>query len=146
MVHRMDASIADEAEAYVRGLLSEWLDPDPGECLACYLDRALERHRCAGDLALAEHYRDVAAPRATALVERLESMGGFCDCEVLCNALQPAWHLWSTSREIEIDGREIVLEAEPPPSMPPCTGVRRGSTQPCRNWHTMRRPARYRGR
>ena len=139
----MERSIADEAEHYLGGPLEGWLAPQPGECLACYLERALEPSGCDGRLRYAELYRDLAAPRATALLRRLEASGGYCDCEVLCNAMQPAWHLWSTSREIEVDGRTIVLEAEPPESMPPCTGVRRGSTQPCRNWHRMARPRRW---
>lgn len=139
----MERSISDEAEAYVRSLLDDWLVPHPGECVACFLDRALERSSCDGDLRFAELYRDLAAPRATALLPRLRAAGGHCDCEVLSNAMQPAWHLWSTSRELDLDGRSIVLEAEPPEAMPPCTGVRRGSTQPCRNWHRMRRPTRW---
>lgn len=136
----MEQSITDDAEAYVRSLLDEWLVPLAGECLPCFLDRALERYDCSGDLRLASHYRDLVAPRATRLEERLAAGGGYCDCEVLCNAVQPAWHLWSTSREVDVDGRTIVLEAEPPDGMPPCAGVRRGSTQPCVHWHRMRRP------
>lgn len=139
----MERSIADEAESYLHGLLEEWAVPQPGECIACYLDRAIEGSGCDGDLRFAERYRDLVAPRATALLARLESAGGYCDCEVLVNAMQPAWHLWSTSREIEVDGSTIVLEAEPPESMPPCLGVRRGSTQPCRNWHRMIRRGRW---
>lgn len=139
----MEPSIADEAESYLHGLLEEWAVPQPSECIACYLDRALEGGGCDGDLRFAERYRDLVAPRATALLARLASAGGYCDCEVLVNAMQPAWHLWSTSREIEVDGRSIVLEAEPPESMPPCLGVRRGSTQPCRNWHRMIRRGRW---
>lgn len=136
----MDRSITDEAEDYLRKLLDAWLVPLANECLPCYIDRVLERYDCNGDLWIAGHYRDLVAPRAIRLEERLESGGGYCDCEVLCNAVQPAWHLWSTSREIDVDGRTIVLEAEPPESMPPCAGVRRGSTQPCVHWHRMRRP------
>lgn len=138
----MERSITDEAEAYLRGLLDERPPPHPGECLACYLHRALEHGGCGGDLALAGHYRDAVAPRAAALERRLGRSGGYCDCEVLANAMQPAWHLWSPSRELELDGRTIVIEAEPPERMPRCTGVRRGSTQPCRNWHLMWRPSR----
>lgn len=142
MVRGMERSITEDAESYVRSLLDAWLAPATGECLACYLDRVLERYDCDGDLRFAAHYRDLVAPRATQLERRLEAGGGYCDCEVLANVVQPAWHLWSTSREVELDGRTVVLEAEPPEGMPPCAGVRRGSTQPCVHWHRMWRPRR----
>lgn len=138
----MEPSITDDAEAYVRSLLDEWLAPRPRECLACYLDRVLERYGCDGDLRFARRYRDLVAPRATRLEQRLEAAGGYCDCEVLANAMQPAWRLWSTSRAVDVDGQTVVLDAEPPEHMPQCAGVGRGSTQPCIHWHRLHRPRR----
>ncbi|WP_405217038.1 DUF2695 domain-containing protein [Agrococcus sp. Ld7] len=162
----MEAPITEEAEAFVRSLLDDWLAPYPRECLACYLDRAVETFGCGGDLRLAQRYRDRMAPRATALERRLEADGGFCDCEVLMNAVEPARRLWeSPPRALPValptpdadgsdddslddepdwydDRYDEAPELEPPLAMPPCTGVRRGSTQPCGNWAVRWRPSR----
>lgn len=142
----MEEPITAEAETYVRELAELWLAPHEHECLACYLDRVVAVFGCQDDLRFAGRYRDLAAPRATALEQRLSDAGGYCDCEALLNAMQPAWHLWSPRRWEVIDGRKVPHDAEPPAQMPPCAGVRRGSTQPCLNWHAMVRPrSRWRG-
>lgn len=139
----MDEPLTLEDTTPVRALLEAWLAPHARECLVCFLDRSVHAFGCQGDLRLAARYRDLVAPRATALEARLGSSGGYCDCEVLMNVFQPAWHLWTPSREEELpDGSELFVEAEPPAAMPPCAGVRRGSTRPCRHWHTTRRPHR----
>ncbi|SFR99623.1 Protein of unknown function [Agrococcus baldri] len=137
----MDEPITAEAESYVRELAELWLAPHEQECLSCYLDRVVAVFGCQGDLRFAGRYRDLAAPRATALERRLSDSGGRCDCEVLMNTMQPAWHLWKPRRTEVVDGWATELDAEPPDEMPHCTGVRRGSTQPCRNWHSMLRPS-----
>lgn len=93
--------------------------PRSGECLACYLDRMME-HGCSGRLQWAGRYRDLVAPRATALERRLGAMGGYCDCEVLMNAYVPLAGLAEPGVE--------------PPVLGPCRGVRAGSTQPCALW------------
>lgn len=162
----MEEPIAAEAEAYVRELVELWLAPHPHECLACYIDRAVSAFGCRSDLRFAARYRDLAAPRASALERRLEAAGGYCDCEALMNAFEPSRQLWSSDRAASrspVAGRDGLQpfedaslddayddllddddddedEAEPPRAMPPCTGVRRGSTQPCRNWETTQRP------
>ncbi|WP_347754265.1 DUF2695 domain-containing protein [Agrococcus sp. ProA11] len=161
----MDAPISAEAEAFVRSLIDDWLAPHPHECLACYLDRAVATFGCSGDLRLAQRYRDRLAPRATALERRLEAGGGFCDCEVLMNAIEPAHRLWESPPRMpplvpaapDADAEDDTLgddadwyddrydeapELEPPVTMPPCRGVRRGSTQPCGNWQLRWRPPR----
>lgn len=167
----MEPPITAEAEAFVRSLLDDWLAPHPRECLACYLDRAVETFGCGGDLRHAQRYRDERAPRATALERRLEAGGGYCDCEVLMNAVEPARRLWqSPPRALPVapavtddsgvgddaldddpldadadwydDRYDEAPELEPPLTMPPCTGVRRGSTQPCDNWELRWRPPR----
>ncbi|WP_206445933.1 DUF2695 domain-containing protein [Agrococcus sp. KRD186] len=137
----MDEPITAEAEGYVRELAELWLAPHEQECLACYLDRVVAVFGCQGDLRFAGRFRDLTAPRATALERRLSDSGGCCDCEVLTNAMQPAWHLWRPRHWVLVDGLKSQVDAEPPKEMPPCTGVRRGSTQPCRNWHSMLRPS-----
>lgn len=136
----MDEPITAEAEAFVRSLADAWLAPRDRECLACYLDRSVSAFGCSSDLRFAKRYRDLAAPRSTGLERRLASMGGYCDCEYLMNAVEPARHLWTPEREIVVDGQPgcTVIEAEYPDTMPPCAGVRARSTQPCCNW-SMRR-------
>lgn len=111
----MEPSIDTEAERLVRAASDSLTAPLPGECLPCYLDRVIRDVRCDGSLRLASHYRDLMAPRATALERRLHENGACCDCEVLMNIyLSKAETVW------------------------PCETVRRGSTQPCGLWHRLR--------
>lgn len=153
----MEEPIAAEAEAIVRSLLDEWLTPFERECLACYLQRAVSAFGCDGHR-FAKRYRDLVAPRATALERRLAASGGHCDCEFLMNAVEPARHLWvppvpqrpaaiddEGPDGDELDGLEL-LEPEPPDVMPRCAGVRLGSTQPCSNWAMLWRPRWLPGR
>lgn len=107
----MDASIADEAENLIHRMAAEMTAPRARECLPCYLDRMLHDMPCDGSQRLSTRYRDAVAPRATALPRKLAQAGGCCDCEVLYNVY------WSQSDTVR-----------------PCTGVRRGSTQPCTLW------------
>ena len=134
-----------------------------GECLACYVQRMVHEHGCVEHRFVAA-FRDQTAPRATALERRLERLGGFCDCETLWNAFVTVAELAAEARirgarlwaldhddddaydEAERQDEELDREAlrvEPAP----CWGVRRGSTQPCRRWRTVRvdRRLRWRG-
>ena len=109
--------IDEEAEQIVRELSQKLFDIEPAECLICYVDRQLSQFGCDGTHRFTLHYRDRAAPRATALLRNLSQMGACCcDCEILYNAYQRV-------RELR--------EAE---ETPRCLGVRRGSTQPCGRW------------
>jgi len=116
----METAIDIQAESFVRELAAAIIAPRGGECLACYLDRVLRDAPCDGSLRLARTYRDALAPRAVALEGRLESGGGFCDCEVLMNVY------WSKTDEVR-----------------PCRGARRGSTKPCDLWLRRRRGDRW---
>lgn len=163
-VRRMDAPITAQSEALVRSLVDEWLAPLDDECLACYLDRSVTALGCGGDLRFAAHYRDLIAPRATTLERRLSAAGGYCDCEVLMNAMQPARRLWASPPRrvpfaiaaLEADEGDVDAlgdeedgygdrddepddeqDLEPPLVMPPCAGVRRGTTRPCGNWQLL---------
>ena len=70
---------------------------------------------CDNKLRWVRRWRDACAPRATALERRLESRGGYCDCEVAFNVYP---------------GQMIYDDEE---DMRPCAGVsRRGLTAPCR--------------
>ena len=124
-----DLTPALEVERELQRLSVELTHPYPRECLICYVYRMLE-FGCTG-LRWALHYRDTVAPRATALPDRLLSRGAGCDCEIFMNGYQPrAQYL-------------VVVDAESgerdyPETMPPCTGVRSGSTQPCGVWQIRR--------
>jgi hypothetical protein len=137
-----DSLVAD-AEHELRLLASALTEPRPRECLLCYVYRMLE-HGCTGHRWTAR-YRDLRAPRATGLERRLGQKGGYCDCEIFMNAYEPVRQLWiahpaitsadpddaeSASDEDESDEDELV----PPDVLPPCHGVRAGSTQGCAHW------------
>lgn len=107
------------------------VDPREDECLLCYLHRTLEELGCDTTLRWARRYRDLVAPRATALEGRLASAGGFCDCEVFLNGWQLARE--HCVRDVHTD------ELSAPDRLPGCEGARRGSTQPCRLWVRQRR-------
>lgn len=96
--------------------------PHPHECLPCYLLRMTE-HGCARHQ-FTQNYQRIAAPRATALLERLGRSGGCCcECEVLWNVYAP------NLAHVEVDDAEQIVGA-----FPECLGVRSGSTQSCDLW------------
>lgn len=123
----------DETEHYLRALAAELTDPRPGECLLCYVYRMLE-HGCTG-LRWARLYRDLRAPRATALERRLGDRGGFCDCEIFLNGFDLRPEYLVPEREY-VDADGVVTSTDPmyPSLMPACLGARRGSTRPCGLW------------
>jgi hypothetical protein len=53
------------------------------ECLRCYLIRMVNEFGCDGTHRWAIRWRDDRAPRAHALLGRLDRMGGWCDCQAL---------------------------------------------------------------
>ena len=116
--------------------LSELLTtPRGSECLFCYAYRMLNCHGCNGKLRWAAHWRDLRAPRATALERRLGSHGGYCDCEIFMNG-------WTASSAITTYDFETDDEIWPNP-MPECQGVRPRSTQPCPLWQRLSRRGGY---
>ena len=124
--------LVTSTENELRVLSSALTDPHDGECLLCYVYRMLE-HGCTG-LRWALRYRDLRAPRATALEARLGQKGGYCDCEIFMNAYEPAEELWSRGREYDEGDRTYWIDPEPPEQLPPCRGVRAGSTKGCTLW------------
>jgi hypothetical protein len=76
-----------DAETFVRELADELTSVRPGECVFCYVVRMLDAFGCDNTLRWAARFRDLAAPRATALESRLWAMGGFCDCEIFLNGV-----------------------------------------------------------
>lgn len=132
-------SLVTDTESELRALSSALTDPHEGECLLCYVHRMLPLG-CTG-LRWATRYRDLRASRATALERRLGEKGGFCDCEILLNAFEPAPELWTPDHEVDADGETRHVESDWPEQMPPCRGVRAGSTQGCTLWVRQRRGA-----
>jgi len=74
-----------EAERVLADASVALLGPEQGECLLCYVHRMLVAFGCDGRLRFSGHFRDVRAPRATALERRLGRTGGYCDCEIFLN-------------------------------------------------------------
>ena len=109
---------------------SSLLGPRTGECLLCYVHRMLTDHGCDCRLRFATHYRDVRAPRATALERRLQRVGGFCDCEIFLNGYEPLLPLAPG----DLDEDDAEAERARPDPMPTCPGLRAGSTRPCALW------------
>ena len=111
-------------ERELRHLAFELTQIKPGECLHCYVFRMLE-FGCTG-LCWAKRYRDLRAPRATALERRLMSKGACCDCEISLNG----WRLRHEYQIYDPEGEEY----EYPGELPDCKGIRAGSVQPCGLW------------
>lgn len=126
-----DSLIVDEAETLLRRLSDQLTMPSEGECLCCFVARQLDEFGCNGTHRHAERYRDLKAPRATALKDRMSRVGACCcDCELFLNGYR--------NRSDPSDDEDFDVEAAVPP-IPPCAGVRRGSIQPCANWVRQRR-------
>ena len=127
----MTDAIVIELEEHLRRRARALVDPREEECLLCFVARALKELGCDNTLRWASRYRDLRAPRATALERRLGDVGGFCDCEIFLNGFMLASRAcldpWS--------------EEEPPEDSgpPTCLGARRGSTKPCASWTRLRR-------
>ncbi|GAA1848292.1 DUF2695 domain-containing protein [Brevibacterium marinum] len=146
----MDEDIMEsEVRTVVDAASARILTPRAGECLVCYVFRQLGEFGCDGTHRFALTFRDRTAPRATALLERLGSMGACCcDCEMFRNAYWVSSHPWFTGAEWgevigtgfrseePIDLRNAFGIDEPPAKTIYlcCQLVRRGSTQPCGNW------------
>lgn len=128
--------IAEEAENIVNEAVLALITPWVGECLACYVARQLNQFGCDSTHRFALYYRDMCAPGATALLDRLAAMGACCcDCEMLLNAYEIAERFWKPGTWLPgTDGGGEWREPEPPEKDPPCWGVRRGSTKPCTIW------------
>jgi len=127
------ANFFERVEQELQALSSELTLPRPRECLVCYVYRMLE-FACHGHHWM-RRYRDLRAPRATALEERMERRGGYCDCEMLQNAFTPNPYIFERN-----DEGEYFMEP-----MPACGGVRAGSTQPCTLWFPHQTPRWYDG-
>ena len=81
----MDARTPDELEQQLSDLSTTLTTPEPAECVLCYVQRMLGAFGCDCTLRWARRWRDLRLPGATGLERRLESRGGYCDCEVFLN-------------------------------------------------------------
>ena len=120
-------------ERELRHLSIQITQPKPRECLHCYVYRMLE-FGCTG-LRWAKRYRDLRAPRATALDRRLMSKGADCDCEIFMNG-------WSLRRDYQVYDPKSE-EYEYAEALPDCQGVGAGSVQPCDIWTVQSRRGWY---
>lgn len=97
--------------------------PPRYECLACYLNRMLASRNCTG-LKWCTTYRDLRAPRATAMERKFPALGGYCDCEVQANIFRINDALWSSAEGGSADDAYV----------PACHKVRLGTIKPCELW------------
>lgn len=81
----MAENIADRVEAEVASLSLQLTEPGERECLRCYLLRMLGEFGCDGGHRWTVRWREQRAPRAWALLRRLQQLGGCCDCEAVLN-------------------------------------------------------------
>ena len=127
----MDIRTPDEAENYLAARAAEVTTPADGECALCYVNRMLEAFGCDTTLRWARRWRALRLPRATGLERRLETRGGFCDCEIFING-------WDLRADLQVPDEEGELEW--PLLRPPCAGVGGRSSQPCAIWVPRDRP------
>jgi hypothetical protein len=93
-----DTVVADEAARYLEQVVARGEAPLDRECLRCYLDRMVGTYGCDRSLALTKQWmKATATPKPTTLIRWLQSRGGYCDCEVLINALDDHWQVTASS-------------------------------------------------
>jgi hypothetical protein len=119
MTSESDLAPVLHIERELRHLAVELTQPKPGECLHCYVYRMLE-FGCTG-LRWAKRYRDLNAPRASALERRMMSKGAGCDCEIFMNG-------WTLRREYQV----YDAEAEDTSTPKGCPRAKRSAAGRCR--------------
>ncbi|WP_287930875.1 DUF2695 domain-containing protein [Arthrobacter sp.] len=126
----MEHELPDEVRRDVDTLGMDLTLPLPHECLFCYVWSMVLCYGCHG-LHWAKRYQELCAPRATALVQRLEAHGGYCDCEMFMNVVGQRFAWWLPAPDDGVDDWE---DGTGEPEKPPCLGARKGSTQACDLW------------
>jgi hypothetical protein len=81
----MTDDIAEAVEAELVALSSVLTEPGERECLRCFLLRMISEFGCDGTHRWTIRWRGLRAPLATSLLDKLEQLGGCCDCEVVLN-------------------------------------------------------------
>jgi hypothetical protein len=117
----MADSVTEALEAELTELSRHWTEPGERECLRCFLMRMIRDFGCNGTHRWAVRWRDLRAPRARGLVQRMQRGGDCCwDCEVIFNVFRGS-----------PDSGDLL----------PCAGVTRaGSAVPC-DLRSLRRTA-----
>ena len=126
----MHVHVPAEAHPRVVPPADELTTPDDGECVLCFAFAMYRRFDCDGSLRWVRRWRDVLRPRATGLEQRMESRGGYCDCEVFLNG-------WDLLPGLMV--QDAAGDLDWPPVMPACAGVGPRSSQPCALWEPRRR-------
>lgn len=114
-----------ELEDELAGLARLILTPRRGECVLCFVNRMVVDAGCDQTLRWAATWGQVRAPRATTLLARLRSHGGYCDCMIFTNG-------WDVTVPTERD--PATGEERWPEGVSGCRGVHPGSTRPCTLW------------
>ncbi len=104
----------------------ELLDPREGECVLCFVRRALGECGCDHTLRWTLRFGALRVPGATSLPQRTEAAGGSCDCAVFRHGYRLRRAL--CERDLHTD------ELREPATPPGCAEVRRTSARPCGNW------------
>jgi Protein of unknown function (DUF2695) len=126
----MDDTTATDLERELAETSLEMTEPDPDECVLCYVARMLDAFGCDQSLRWVRHWRQRRRPRATGLERHMRARGGFCDCEIFENG-------WGLREELLVPCEHGDLRD--PDAWPPCQGVGPTSSQPCGNWRPWRR-------
>lgn len=111
-------------------------DPQAGECVLCFVARAVAEHGCDGTTRWCRRFVEVRVPAAVGAVARLSSDDALCDGAITTTAHELVRE--QLVRDLYTD------ELMRPDPMPPCAGVRPTSARACRHWVRVRmggRPA-----
>ena len=82
----MADNVVDLVETELAELSRRLTEPGQRECLRCFLVRMISEFGCDGSHRWTVRWRDLRAPRALGLVQRLQRRGAVCcDCEVIFN-------------------------------------------------------------
>lgn len=90
-IEDFDTVIADEAADYLQSLATGQ-QPDPTECMRCYLERMVGAYGCDDSTRFTRRWLEAAGlPDPDVIAGWLEAGGGYCDCEVVANSLPDHW-------------------------------------------------------
>ena len=117
-------------EEFAAAMSERLAAPQPAECLPCFTARMLEDVGCNGTLHWAEVW-GARRPAAGGLLRRLQSRGGYCDCEVLGNV----WRQAEDPLAFDEPAGDPLGAAE----RPACGGVGARSAESCPVWVPVRR-------
>jgi hypothetical protein len=124
-IHHVDPTDPASIDQQLLALQDSLTEPDPEECVLCYLTRVLPLFGCDTTLRWTRRWRDRVRPQATALERRFEASGGFCDCEIF-------WNGWTLRDDLLVVDRRG--DRDWPDELPRCAGLAPRAARPCANW------------